>query len=97
MILGCLKWGDTVKGVMEMSKDERKSYESVMRRRYSAVRLKKGRGRVLDEFCGLTGLSRKHAIKSLSPKRVASGRRGCPPGGTREGQGCWCGCGSCRT
>lgn len=85
MNLGCLKWGDTVKGVMEMSKDEKKAYECVMRRRYSAVRLKKGRGRVLDEFCGLTGLSRKHAIKSLSPKRAPSGRRGCPPGGTREG------------
>ena len=85
MILGCLKWGDTVNGVMEMSKDEKKAYECVMRRRYSAVRLKKGRGRVLDEFCGLTGLSRKHAIKSLSPKRAPSGRRGCPPGGTREG------------
>ena len=34
LILGCLKWGDTVNGVMEMSKDEKKSYECVMRRRY---------------------------------------------------------------
>ena len=68
-----------------MSKEESRAYSGIMRRRYVAVRTKKGRGRVLDEFCGMTGLSRKHAIKSLSPKRPAPGRRGCPPGGTREG------------
>ena len=70
---------------MEMSKDESRAYLGIMRRRYEAVRRKKGRGHVLDEFCGMTGLSRKHAIKALSPKRVPSGRSGCPPGGTREG------------
>jgi len=70
---------------MEMSKDESRAYLGIMRRRYEAVRRKKGRGHVLDEFCGMTGFSRKHAIKALSPKRVPSGRRGCPPGGTREG------------
>lgn len=68
-----------------MSRDESRAYSEIMRRRYAAVRTKKGRGRVLDEYCGVTGLSRKHAIKSLSPKRPAPGRRGCPPGGTREG------------
>ena len=68
-----------------MSKDESRAYLGIMRRRYEAVRRKKGRGHVLDEFCGMTGLSRKHAIKALSPKRVPSGRSGCPPGGTREG------------
>ena len=70
---------------MEMSKEERRAYLGIMRRRYEAVRRKKGRGHVLDEFCGMTGLSRKHAIKALSPRRLAPGRRGCPPGGTREG------------
>ena len=71
---------------MEMSKDESRAYLGIMRRRYEAVRRKKGRGHVLDEFCGLTSLSRKHAIKALSPKkRPAPRRRGCPPGGTREG------------
>lgn len=68
-----------------MSRDEGRAYSEIMRRRYAAVRTKKGRGHVLDEYCGMTGLSRKHAIKSLSPKRPAPGRRGCPPGGTREG------------
>ena len=68
-----------------MSKDEKASYLGIMRRRYAAVRTKKGRGNVLDEFCGMTGRSRKHAIKALSPKRRVPGRRGCPPGGTREG------------
>jgi hypothetical protein len=70
---------------MEMSKDEGRTYLVIFRRRYAAVRGKKGRGRVLDEFCAMTGLSRKHAIKALSPKRSPPGRRGCPPGGTREG------------
>jgi hypothetical protein len=68
-----------------MSKDEGRAYLGIMRRRYAAVRTKKGRGMVLDEFCGITGLSRKHAIKGLSPKKRPAGRRGCPPGGTREG------------
>lgn len=68
-----------------MSRDEGRAYSEIMRRRYAAVRTKKGRGHVLDEYCGMTGLSRKHAIKALSPKRPAPGRRGCPPGGTREG------------
>ena len=68
-----------------MSKAEKAMYVGVMRRRYAAVRRKKGRGHVLDEFCGMTGLSRKHAIRTLSPKKRQAGRRGCPPGGTREG------------
>ena len=68
-----------------MSKEESLAYLGIMRRRYEAVRRKKGLGQGLDEFCGLTGLSRKHAIKALSPKRPAPGKRGCPPGDTREG------------
>lgn len=68
-----------------MSREESRSYLGIMRRRYAAVRTKKGRGHVLDEFCGMTGLSRKHAIKALSPKRGPVGRRGCPAGGTPEG------------
>ena len=68
-----------------MSKEEGKAYHMIMRRRYPLLRTKRARGRALDEYCGVTGLSRKHAIKSLSPKRVKPGRRGCPPGGTPEG------------
>lgn len=68
-----------------MSKEESAAYWGIMRRRYAATRRKKARGLVLDEFCEVTGLSRKHAIKALSPKRLPPGRRGCPPGGTREG------------
>ncbi len=70
---------------MEMSKEERAAYQGIMRRRYAGARRKKSRGLVLDEYCGMTGLSRKHAIKALSPKRGPAGRRGCPSGGTREG------------
>ena len=70
---------------MEMSKEEKKSYFGVMRRRYAMMRTRRARGRVLDEFCGMTGLTRKHAIKALSAKRRPCRRRGCPPGGTPEG------------
>ena len=68
-----------------MSKVEKESILSITRRRYSMMRTKKARGRILDDFCGMTGFSRKHAIKVLSASRLATGRRGCPPGGTREG------------
>lgn len=68
-----------------MSKEEKAAYQGIMRRRYAGARRKKSRGLVLDEYCGMTGLSRKHAIKALSPKRRPAGRRGCPSGGTREG------------
>jgi hypothetical protein len=68
-----------------MSKVEKESILSVTRRRYAMMRTKRARGRVLDEFCATTGLSRKHAIKALSPARRPLGHRGCPPGGTREG------------
>lgn len=70
---------------MNMSKVEKESILSVTRRRYAMMRTKKARGRILDEFCGTTGFSRKHAIKVLSASRSSIGRRGCPPGGTREG------------
>ncbi|MDD4017732.1 MAG: hypothetical protein PHV28_07275 [Kiritimatiellae bacterium] len=49
------------------------------------MRTKKARGSVLDEFCRMTGLTRKHAVKRLSPKRLPGRRRGRPPGGTPEG------------
>lgn len=68
-----------------MSKVEKESILSVTRRRYAMMRTKKARGRILDEFCETTGFSRKHAIKVLSASRSSTGRRGCPPGGTREG------------
>ena len=72
-------------GVMNMSKNEKQAVLSVARRRYAMMRTKTARGRILDEFCATTGLSRKRAIRALSPKRSAPGRRGCPSGGTREG------------
>ena len=68
-----------------MSKEERAAYRGIMGRRYAAARRKGVRGLVLDEFCKVTGLARKHAIKSLSPKKRPAGRRGCPPGGTPAG------------
>lgn len=70
---------------MEMSKEERAAYRGIMRRRYGSARRKKARGLVLDEYCKVTGVTRKHAIKALSPKKGPSGRRGCPTGGTPEG------------
>ena len=48
-----------------MSKEESDAYFGVMRRRYAVMRTNRARGRVLDEFCGMTDLTRKHAIKML--------------------------------
>jgi len=70
---------------MEMSKEERAAYRGIMGRRYAAARRKRSRGLVLDEFCKVTGLTRKHAIKSLSPKKRPAGKRGCPSEGTPAG------------
>lgn len=68
-----------------MSKVEKESILSVTRRRYAMMRTKRARGRLLDEFCATAGFSRKHAIKVLSASRRVQARRGCPPGGTKEG------------
>ena len=68
-----------------MSKEEKRTYLAVVRRRYAVMRTKRARSSVLDDFCGTTGLTRKHAIKILSPKRRPRLRRGRPPGGTPEG------------
>jgi len=70
---------------MHMSKEEKRTYFAVVRRRYAVMRTKRARSGVLDDFCGTTGLTRKHAIKILSPKRRPCRRRGRPPGGTPEG------------
>lgn len=68
-----------------MSKEEKRTYFAVVCRRYALMRTKRARSRVLDDFCGTTGLTRKHAIKILSPERRPRDRRGRPPGGTPEG------------
>jgi len=51
---------------MNMSKNEKKATLAVCRRRYAEIQGKKERGRFLDEFCALTGLSRKRAIRTLA-------------------------------
>ena len=68
-----------------MSYDEKSKYNSVMRRRYAAMITKTAKGRVLDDFCGVTGLSRKHAIKTLRKRSGSSRKRGRPSGGTKGG------------
>lgn len=69
-----------------MSKEEKRTYQAVLRRRYAAMATKRARGRILDQYCEVTGVTRKHAIKALSPGKRPSRRRGCPPGGTPEGK-----------
>lgn len=68
-----------------MSKTEKDVYPGLMRRRYASMRTKRARGRTLDSYCAKTGLSRKHVIKKLSPKRRPARRRGCPTGGRADG------------
>jgi len=48
-----------------MSKTATKEYTVRMRQRYKAMRTKRAKGMVLDEFCETTELERKHAIKVL--------------------------------
>ena len=65
---------------MIMSKNEKKTMMSIGRRRYAQIRGKKARGAFLDEFCALTGLSRKRAIRALKTNTAKrAGRRGRPP------------------
>ena len=68
-----------------MSKAEKTSHLAISRRRYALMRTKKAKGRILNEYCEVTGQSRKHAIKALGPKKRPAKRRGCPTGGTHEG------------
>lgn len=50
---------------MKMSKNATREYIVRMRGRYQAMKSKKAKGRVLDDFCATTELGRKHAIKVL--------------------------------
>ena len=48
-----------------MSKSTTREYTLQMRERYGAMKTKIAKGRVLDDFCATTRLSRKHSIKVL--------------------------------
>ncbi|MDD2237436.1 MAG: transposase family protein [Kiritimatiellae bacterium] len=48
-----------------MSKESTKEYIQLMRNRYRKMQTKRAKGKMLDEFCKVTGLERKHAIKVL--------------------------------
>lgn len=61
-----------------MSKEATVEYVERIRFRYGKMRTKRAKGRLLDDFCATTDLSRKHAIKVLnsSPDGLRSrGRR----------------------
>jgi len=60
---------------MNMSKEERRATLAVSRRRYAEIGGKKARGLFLDEFCAVTGLSRKHAVATLLARRAKAARR----------------------
>ena len=67
-----------------MSKESTREYTARIRDRYRAMRTKRAKGKILDEFCETTKLERKHAIKVLrsshEPLRKA-GRKGVYKGG----------------
>jgi len=69
-----------------MSKEEKRLHLAISRRRYAAMVTKRAKGRILDQYCEVSGATRKHAIKTLSTKKGPSRRRGCPPGGTSAGK-----------
>ena len=59
-----------------MSQSATREYTMKMRERYRAMRTKRARGRILDDYCGTTGLSRKHAIRVLRGECARPGRTG---------------------
>ncbi len=61
-----------------MTKEEKKNYVLLSRRRYGELTDKKDKGAFLDQFCAATGMSRKNAIRRLSPKERPHRRR-CRP------------------
>lgn len=68
-------------GDMNLSREEKQTALAVGRRRYAQLNGKKKRGEFLDGFCAVTGLSRKHAIAALNPRRAPTRpprRRGAP-------------------
>ena len=62
-----------------MSKSATEEYVRVMRNRYQAMRTKRAKGSVLDDFCQTSGYERKHVIKLLNGRRgqrsVRAGRK----------------------
>ena len=67
------EWG------MKMSKSATEEYVRVSRSRYRAMKNRRAKGRILDEFCQTSGYERKHAIKLLNGKagrrQVRAGRK----------------------
>lgn len=61
-----------------MSDAAAREYVLRTRARYSGMKSRQARGRVLDEFCATTELSRKHAIKVLYGTRAPYCRSGRP-------------------
>ncbi len=68
-----------------MSHEEKVKYVAIMRRKYAAMSTKLAKGRVLDEFCEMTGLNRKHAIKKLNNRAGKARKRGRRSDGTQDG------------
>ena len=63
---------------MDMKQEEKKNYVLLSRRRNGELADKKNKGAFLDQFCAATGMSRKNAIRRLSPTERPHRRRGRP-------------------
>ena len=63
---------------MDMTKEEKENYVLLSRRRYGELTDKKGKGAFLDQFCATMRMSRKNAIRRLSPTELPHRRRGRP-------------------
>jgi len=68
-------------GGMKMSQTATKEYVGRTRYRYQAMKTRKAKSRVLDEFCATTEYDRKHAIKLLNGR---AGNRQRAPGRKRK-------------
>jgi hypothetical protein len=50
-----------------MDRHSRNEYLKVLRERYPKAKTKKGKSRILDEYCLNTGQARKYAIRKIQP------------------------------
>ncbi len=55
-----------------MTKEEKKNYVLLSRRRYGELTDKKDKVAFLDQFCAMMSTSRKNEIRRLSPQGAAS-------------------------
>ena len=61
-----------------MTHEEKKTSLQLARRRYAELKGRKQKGSFLDQFCAMTGMHRKSALRALSSRKRKQSKRGRP-------------------